>query len=95
MTGVHGQADANGIEAVRLFYIPVNLTVPQIRYHRLGISLSRKQLTVDRLHQALADGLNREIYTNTVRRFAQELANKPGLTLAVTAIEKLITTGKR
>jgi hypothetical protein len=28
MTGVHGQADANGTEAVRLFYIPVNLTVP-------------------------------------------------------------------
>ncbi len=29
MTGVHGQADANGVETVQLFYILVNLTVPK------------------------------------------------------------------
>jgi UDP:flavonoid glycosyltransferase YjiC (YdhE family) len=35
--------------------------------------------------------LNHEIYTSNVRKFAQEIANKPGLTLAVEAIEQLIT----
>ncbi|MBD1843391.1 hypothetical protein H6F89_08250 [Cyanobacteria bacterium FACHB-63] len=28
MTGVHGQVDTNPVEAVQLFYIPVNLTIP-------------------------------------------------------------------
>lgn len=29
MTGIHGQADAINVEPVRLFYIPIKLTMPQ------------------------------------------------------------------
>jgi hypothetical protein len=32
MTGVHEQATANNVEAVRLFYIPVNLTIPALTH---------------------------------------------------------------
>jgi MGT family glycosyltransferase len=67
----------------------------RIRYYQLGISLPIKQLSLERLHHALAAVWNHEIYTDNARNFAQEIANKPGLTLAVTAIEKLITNHQR
>ncbi len=63
----------------------------RIRYYKLGISFSSKQLNVERLHYALTTVLNHEIYTNNVRKFAQKIADKPGLTLAVNAIEQLMT----
>ncbi|MBD2099987.1 glycosyltransferase [Leptolyngbya sp. FACHB-261] len=67
----------------------------RIRYHQLGITLPSKQLSVERLHRALTAVWNREIYTDNVQKFAHEIASKPGLTLAVTAIEKLITNHQR
>ncbi|HEY9847714.1 MAG TPA: hypothetical protein V6D03_16145 [Candidatus Caenarcaniphilales bacterium] len=46
------------------------------------------------MHHALAAVWHHEIYTDNARNFAQAIANKPGLTLAVT-VEKLITNHQR
>lgn len=63
----------------------------RIRYHQLGISFTSKQLSVECLRHALTTVLTHEIYTNNVQKFAQEIVDKPGLTLAVNAIEQLMT----
>jgi MGT family glycosyltransferase len=62
----------------------------RIRYHQLGVCFPRRQLSVERLRQALIAVLNHEIYSNNARKFAQEIAGKPGLVLAVNMIEQLI-----
>jgi zeaxanthin glucosyltransferase len=62
----------------------------RIRYHQLGVSFPSKQLSVERLRQALITVLNHEIYGNNARKFAQEIVDKPGLALAVNTIEQLI-----
>ena len=80
---------------VPMVAIPIGNDQPgvaaRIRYHQLGVSFPSKQLSVERLHQALTDVLNHEIYSNNVQKFAHQIRNEPGLALAANAIEQLVT----
>jgi UDP:flavonoid glycosyltransferase YjiC (YdhE family) len=67
----------------------------RIRYHQLGVSFPSKQLSIERLPQALTDVLNHEIYSNNVQKFAHEIRSEPGLALAANAIEQLMTNQQK